>query len=317
MFFEGDVEVLRNLFRRKASIKRGDSCDIRLLLLVNSGILRGAYGAGQASALETFGLNHVFDVAVGVSTGLPVLSYLLAEQAREQGNIYWNEAASKNFISFRRALVGEPIADMSYLCDEVFRVKLDQEAVRRSRTELYAGITRIETGEGIFLDAKQTLPDVVEAIHATCAMPGLSAGPVEIGGTLYSDGATSMSFPARQVIERFKPTDLLIFANRSGFKKTAAFWNYFVSMSLLQKYPERLQRIHMLRHERALNELAYLRAQKECRYLILWTDDVLGRFTRDPVKLEQAASRAQRHLETLLADAQARVTYRATTLMET
>ena len=311
MRYEGNLEVLRNLFRKKYLLERGDgaSCEIRPALLVTTGVMRGAYGGGHGVALDTFGLAHVFDVAIGVSTGFPVLAYLLANQIRRHGDIYWQEAASKQFISFSRFVSGRgALADTNYLCS-VFRGStaregINERAIQVSRTRLFAGVTCAKSGEGLFLDAKKVKPDLVEAIHATCAMPGFSAGPVTIDGLSYIDGATALTFPARKVIEEFAPTDLLIFANRTQFTTKGAVFDQLLSAALLMNFPHAVQKTHMQRQAQALKELAYLRFQKSCRYLILWPEGALGRFTRDSNALECAARGEQKQFESLLADVQ-------------
>jgi hypothetical protein len=132
----------------------------------------------------------------------------------------------------------------------------------------------------------------------------------------YIDGATSMTFPVRRVIEEFEPTDLLVFANRSGFTRKGALLDRLVSTPMLLPFPRAVRTVHAERHEHALEELEYLRSQKRCRYLILWSDNQLGRFKRDPVLIESGAIRAQRHLEDLLADARARTTASSTLAAE-
>src|SRR3989344_9040277 len=94
MRFEGNPEVLRNLFRKKRLLDAGDvdHCMYRPLVLACSGLMRGVYAGGQCRALDRFGLINVFDIAVGISTGAPMLGFFLAGQIQQHLDIYWNEA---------------------------------------------------------------------------------------------------------------------------------------------------------------------------------------------------------------------------------
>src|SRR3989344_1435885 len=166
MRFEGNPEVLRNLFRKKRLLANADISHqyTRTALLACSGVMRGTYGVGQMLSLHRFDLNHVFDNVFGVSTGTPSLAYLLTGQERH--SIYWKEAASKEFISLSRFLQGKgPVVDIDYIC-RVFG-DIDQRAVRQSRSNFFAGATCAHTGSGVFLDAKRAHSDLVESIKAS------------------------------------------------------------------------------------------------------------------------------------------------------
>ena len=161
MRFEGNPEVLRNLWRKKDLLEAGDTghCRYRTALLSCTGIIRGVYGVGQKFALHQAGLNQVFDVALGVSTGLPAICYLLTGQERQ--SIYWKEAISPEFMSWKRFFIGKgPLVDIDYIC-RVFE-DIDQKLLRSSRTQLFAGATCAEMGLPIFLDVKNDHADATE-----------------------------------------------------------------------------------------------------------------------------------------------------------
>lgn len=300
MLFEGNSEVLARLHEKKRLLAEGNPRheEIRPALLVCSGVMRGTYGVGQLLALHHAKLNHVFDVAVGVSTGAPAIAYLLAEQ--ERPSIYWKEAASKEFISLSRFLLGKgPVMDTDYIC-RVFE-EINQNAVRSSRTRFYIGATCARTGESLFLDTRDPRFDLVELIRASIAFPGVAKGEVRLGDAACLDGSGTMTFPAEQVLRKFDPTDLLVLANHpDGTRKGVA-----LEALLVMKYPQQVQRAYAQRHKQAELELAYLRMQIKCRWGVIWTDDEVGRFERDQNKLEAAAMRSYQHLKTLLAEVSA------------
>lgn len=308
MLFEGNKEVLVNLFKKKQLLMEGDASHqkIRPALLVLSGVMRGVYAGGQAIALDKAGFTDVFDVVVGVSTGAPVAAYFLAGHIQEGLTVYWHECTSRKFISPRRGFIGRRIVDIDYLAS-VFRgqtprkVALDQEALHRSRSRFYTATTCGDTGEGLFLDAKSSNPDPIEALRATIAMPWLSHGNVVIDGRRYLDGVGAMPFPVQDMLG-FCPTDLLVLANSPPQEKKGKAESFLLPF-LLDSFPPPVREAFLTRHARFADELAFLRTQKECRFSILWTDKAIGRFERNPNKLETAAVRAEKHFADLLGEA--------------
>lgn len=309
MFFEGSKEVLARLHEKKQLLAEGNPRheEIRPALLVCSGVMRGVYGGGQVRALEEFGLSGVFDVAVGISTGAPTVGYFLANQAALGTTIYSEECTSAQFLSVSRFLRGKgPVMDTDYL-SRVFRgevscKRLAQEAIVQSRTDFFVGVTCGETGEGAFLDAKSVAPDVIEAIHASLVAPGISRGAVVLGGRVWIDGGISLAFPVRKIIANFKPTDLLVLANRSGAPRRTFSLERMFRPLLFAKFPVAVEQVFARRNERFADELRFLREQRETRWAVVWTDKEVGRFERNQHKLEAAAMRSYRHLKNLLAE---------------
>jgi predicted patatin/cPLA2 family phospholipase len=303
MHFEGSLEVLKHLFMKQTLLERGDERhqEIRPVIVACPGVIRGAYGAGQVVALEQAGLTHVFDCAVGSSTGLPTLAFFLAAQAGKHSNVYWKEAASKAFIAFEKIWKGGgSVIDTEYLCG-VFREKLDQAAVCRSRTALYACTTCAISGDGYFVDTRRAQPDVVEAIHASIAVPGLSKRVVSLEGRSLIDGAGALEYPVREVVEKFLPTDLLVLANcpkdeRASFIYTLALHH------LVREFPLPVRKMFLSRDERRKKGFAYLRSTRTLRWGILWSDTELRPFEKDPYKIEAAFYRALVHLSPLLTE---------------
>src|SRR5688572_10841063 len=105
------VEVLKNLYRRRSLVDRGDAKvqAYRPVLFVGPGLSRGADGGGRGRAMEKEGLLKSFTQCVGSSTGAAKLLFALTGQICEHLNIYWVEVASKKFFSPRRMLFGKPV----------------------------------------------------------------------------------------------------------------------------------------------------------------------------------------------------------------
>lgn len=324
MYFEGNEEVLSNLFRKKRLLTDGDLQHqaIKPAILICGGTMRGVYGGGGTIALEKAGLTNVFDVAVGVSTGSPVLGYFLAGHVEKNLSVYWEECITKNFLSKRRFVTGGPVVDTDWLCKvfrgEVSSKKLNQEVLIRSRTSFHTAVTCADTGDGVLLDAK-TLPDnldVVEAIRASIALPGLSRGVVTIGGKRYVDGAGGFPFPATKIIREFKPTDLLIFANcpESEFTDENILQPLIVEQ-FLSTFTPPLREVFANINKTALRDIEATRAQKKCRVAIIWSDEKIGSFEMNGEKLKAAAMDTQERFAGLLTKAKREAEITTTTLI--
>ncbi len=303
MFFEGNPETLARLAEKRDLLKAGDARheEIRPALIVLSGLMRGVDAGGKIAALYARDLMSAFDYAFGLSTGIPPTLYGGAGQIRDGISVYWNECVTSAFLSIRRALTGGFAMDIDFLAS-VFRgetprkIGLDQDAVRRSRTAYYAGVTCAETGEGVFLDVKET--DMVEAMRASIAAPGLSHADVVINGRRYMDGDGGFPFPARAVIERYHPTDILVLANRPYQSKDEGLsrWLPHVSRSL----PQVVLDTFASRATRFEEELAYLRRQTACNWAISWSGNIKS-LEQNAATLEQTARNAEREFDALLA----------------
>lgn len=311
MRFEGDPQVLINLFKKKQLLEIGDprQVEIRPVLLIDGGSMKGVYGGGQVTALEKFRLTNVFDVVVGISTGAPTAAYFIAGQAALGTRIYSEECTTSRFISIGRALLKKVIMRTDYLA-QIFRgeesnKKLNQEAIKESRTELYVVATDAKTGEGVFLDAKSALPDSVQAIQASLALPGISEGSVEVNGKPYLDG-TASPLSAKETIERFSPTDLVVFMNRAEFEESGKLSERFLWPLFLGKFPSHVKKQYARkrREDKMKKELDFLRSQTKCRVIILWSDGKIESLTQDKKKLVAAAKRSEEHLSSLLTIAE-------------
>lgn len=324
MLFEGDTKVLSQLFRKKQLLETGDltHTEIRPGILVLGGVIRGAYGGGQVSALELFELFRAFDVAVGISTGAPIAGYASAKQARLGTGIYSDECTRSEFLSYLRFLKfillppwlrdKKPIMDIDFLM-KVFRgeisdKELNQEAAIHARTRLYFGVTCAISGQGHFKDAKTTGSDLVEVMGASCVAPGISNGIVMLDGMPCTDGAVSLTFPVRKFLNEFDVTDLLILANHPGERTGRSLFERTLLTKCFADFPEAVREAFAKRDEQFREELEFLRTQQKVRYGVIWSDKNLGRFARNPQKIRNAAAVAESHLYNLLLEAQKTVT---------
>ncbi len=290
-----DSKLVQNLFLKNELLKNGDKKheELRTLLLVLSGGNLGVYGAGAAIALHLLGLADVFDVVVGVSTGAGIGGYYLAgeKQAFLGTSVYYTEFSGTRFINYRRA---KKIIDIG-LISEVFRhgrTKMDMEAIRKSRSKFFAGVTNAETGNAEWIDAKSATPDVVAAIEASSAMPLGYNQPVAVNERFYYDGGLSLPCPIREVREKFQPTDVLVLPNCPpcfGSQLFRELTDRVFAAVVLRKLPAFLRTAVVSRHKRFHEGMNYVQDCNGINVGVLWPPEMgIHQLTRNSSKLRAA-----------------------------
>ena len=294
-------QVVKNLLRKRDLLSQEDPThkQIRSVLVICGGAMRGVYGAGAAVAFHDLGLSNVFDVVIGISTGAAIASYFLAgeKQTLIGASIYYDECLD-GFISFRRW----PIVDVDFI-ERVMRSgrkKLDMEAICKHRSQFFVGATDWENGKANFIDVKCAKPEPLAAIKASLAVTELYRKPVMVNGRNYTDGSTAMAFPAKKVLESFKPTDMLVIANCSREKA-------YESPSWTKKVLTNLLMLGLSSKVRTLAEKrSFLCAENlECirdsaaNIGILWGPSSIGRLTLNYQHLRSTMEEGKR--ETLKA----------------
>ena len=281
--------VIKNLLEKRDNM---ENKEIRPLLLVLGGGMKGPYSAGQALGLNEMGLNQVFDTAVGISAGAGTVSYFTAglEQSRIGTSLFYENCTSKDFINFKRI---HQIMNVQTIADAIKEgdKALDQEAVRKSRTEVYYGVTRASDGKSELINAKTATPSMTEALKASMALPIVYGESVEVNGEHYIDGAFD-PMPVETLIEKFKPTDILVLPN-IPFDNIENFELNF-SEKLITKFVPRVGSLGAVEKflrikEEIRKSLEYIQSQTGVRIGIMWPPDSdLGNVTTDPTQIEAA-----------------------------
>ncbi len=172
------------------------------VLVLEGGGMRGVYSAGVLEAFSETdaGRGLRFDFVVACSAGACVAASYLAGQPRRNRQVYLDFLDGDKLVRFRRLATGGSVMDIDYLAFEVtLRLcPLDIEALRRSETRLYIGVTDCETGESRYLTNHED--DLVTAIRATCSLPFFSRKEVSYQGRSYVDGGVSDPVPVAKAI---------------------------------------------------------------------------------------------------------------------
>ncbi len=286
---DGDPEkVFRNIYNFSDLRKVSEPKEGPLLFILGGG-QRGVYGGGGVSALEDLKLNNGFKTVVGISTGSPAVSYFLAGQANLGTSIYYEENTGDEFINLQGM-------DITWLCNQVFRQgtkKLNIEKVFENPTDIFFTATDANTGLIEILNAKK-IPDIVEGIRASCAVPELYKDEVilKINGKneRVVDGGVASSFPVREILNIIEPTSILVFANtikphRDNYIKK--FLRKYISLVVNWK----LEKDLLYKENKLIQEVKFLK--KYCKknsipYCIIWTDGNVGPLEKKSEKLKQA-----------------------------
>lgn len=259
--------------------------------------MRGVYGGGKITALDEQNLIPGVAGIVGVSTGAPTGAYGLARQARIGTSIYYDECTREDFISFRRFIRGGHGADIAYLAN-IFRQgpkRLDQEKIRRAATELWFGVTEYATARERYVNAK-TLVDIVDGIQASTAMPVLYREHSFVEGVRCNDGGVACR-PLRYALSK-KPSGVIVFANCTK-EYGESFGKKLLTRSLMLRENRHQRRAFMHRHAIADADFRELH-ESGIPHLVIYTDAIVGSYTRDADVLKDAATRSHAYMQALL-----------------
>lgn len=241
MFYPDKKAVLVERIKKKARLlARGDEQhkEIRPLLILDGGGMRGVLGMGCLAGLQRVGLCDVFDTIIGISAGASNGAYFKAMQSELAITVYTENLTDSRFINFMRP---QKIADIDYVID-VFRYnkRLDVQALRANRSKLFAAVTRVDNGVGELIDVANMV-DVFNVLRAAMALPVLYNRPVRIGRYRYLDGGVAFPLPIFESISRFNPTDILVILNRTINFKTTPILEKIAALTMLGKFSRGFQ----------------------------------------------------------------------------
>lgn len=204
--------VVENL-KKKRDDPNGEGKNIRPLLLILSGGLEGPYGAGQAIALKEMGLGKTFNQVVGISTGAAIGGYFLSGNPEIAPSIYYEEMVKPEFFNPHRV---NKMVDIDYTMQVLSTgpKALDTEAIIDNPTEFWVQAVNDKTGEAELINTKTAKQGVLQAMHASMALPFLYHEKVKVNDGEYVDGGLE-PLPLEKVIAQFNPTDILILPNMS------------------------------------------------------------------------------------------------------
>ena len=275
--------------------------DIRPLLLILGGGMKGASGAGQALiGLPAVGLDTVFDTVVGISAGAPTAAYFIGgrEQSAKGASIFYEECTEGEFINTSVKRLPR-IMDIDVVTEAMSHGEkaLEKQKVLDSRTDFFVVATGKKDGRGELIDAKTAQPGMMNAIAASMAVPIAYKKAIEVNGKEYVDGTFS-PVPLEEIVKKFNPTDILVLPqvpfNRTdafelnfGEKIVAEFAHRFDSLNTVEKFLRIKEEIR--------KSMEYIQKQKGVHIGVLWPpDSALNPLTTDPDQVEAAVMESAR-----------------------
>ena len=200
--------------------------------------MRASYGVGVVKALiERFHITSV-DMAVATSGSAGTLAYYVAQQFDSIINIWTNLLSTWKFLSLRNVLYGNPVLNIDYLIDVVFKQqdRLNVEALKAQPTELFIPVTNYRTGKAKYF-SKHDDVDFFEVLRATKAAEISYGRPVEIAGQEYVDGALSAPIGIRKAIDAGATDIIVISTSPRGFRRSRSFMERFITGFFARGFP--------------------------------------------------------------------------------
>src|SRR3989338_8457049 len=197
----------------------GEGKKYRILILILGGGMLGPYSAGQVRGLNEVGFTaDKAEVIVAASAGGGTGVYYMGgpEQTKKGGSIFYDECRNPEFINLlrlKRVLNSEVITQTMRQGEKA----VDKDVIRNSPAEFYVAVTRkADQKHSELINVKTATsggkPDVIAAVGASMNVPLFRGPGVEVNEQEYIDGSFD-AMPVEEIVERFKPTDILVLPN--------------------------------------------------------------------------------------------------------
>jgi len=307
----GSIEEVVDAMHQRRNGQEEKAEDIHVLVIILGGGMQGPYAAGQISALQEMGYtdNHLNekDVFIGISAGAPTCAFGMAgkKQVLLGTSIFYTVCASPEFIKYTRM---KKIIDISFL-EKSFRIeptRLDVEAVMKNPAQFYVQAYNETEKSPELINAKDPSIDMVTAIHASMAIPLAYDKEITIGKSRYTDGAFDDPLPFIRIIEKFKPTHILILPN-IPFNRVPLGNPSTMERTLLEMIPDKgslgfIRKVldHRQALRRALNTMA---EHHNVKIGIAWPPEMgLHMFIQDKEKIKDAIRASAKEIFTLFGE---------------
>lgn len=201
------MDAIDLLYARRTT--PGAHPDRKVAVVLPGGGMRGAWQAGALEVLQSTGLAVHVDVVVGSSVGALNGAYFAAGQARKCVHAHLRWASTWRFCNPLRPW---KVLDVGWLVEDVMgrRVPVDRAALADDvGPQLLVVVTDLETGRPRVVSGGS--PHVLDALHASAAVPLLYGRAPEVDGRRAMDGGLSAPVPYPQAVAA-GATDLLVVA---------------------------------------------------------------------------------------------------------
>lgn len=294
MLLEGDISVLEVLKEKRRLQAAGEPSEhIRPLLIIDGGLMKGAYGAGAAMAIHERGYTDVFTHYAGVSSGAVTVTYLLSGNLTAGKELVLKECCSREFVNLRRFWnIMDPRVLERVLTDETGR-GLNTPAVLARSEQMYIGLAEHATGRPVLFQP-QTAEELVASVRASISLPGGTSVKTYIRGTRYTDGASTFPLAIERMMYDIDATHILYLTNQDKHTKKIPIIERFMNNTLFRwRMPKALRTIAGLRWELRHTLVQRVEREKPKPILISWGDGSIASLEQDPTRVDAVIERSR------------------------
>ena len=295
MILEGDNSVIDAIKEKKRLMDAGEDSDhIRLLLVMDGGLMKGAYTVGTGLAFEELGYTQVFSNIVGVSSGAPMAAYLIADQTKETASMLWEELSSRKFINMWRIWNQVNTFYAAAVLRGVTGRGIDTDKVFASDTNIYIGVANFETGKPKLIQPK-TGEELLQAIQASILMPNVSSDIVKFNDIRYADGGFTKPHVLRLAMDEIDATHVLILTNQDQTVSTIPLFERVLNHTLYRwRMPAPLRFAAHERRKERHKVLDDMEKNYKKPYALIWGNHSILSMERDGKKVERVVEASRK-----------------------
>ncbi len=257
---------------------------MKTCLVLEGGAMRGIYTAAILD--ELLDTNIKIDGIIGVSAGaLFGVNYKSKQKGRSlRYNLKY--MGDKNYISFYSYLKTGNLVNTKFAYHDL-PTKLDifdEEEYSKSKTDFYAVVTNIKTGEAEYKKIINATIQVDE-LRASGSMP-FASQPVKINDEYYLDGALADSIPVLKAKEIGYDRIIVVLTKPQNYrKKKRPSW---IPKLFYRKYPNLIKAINnrYKMYNETMDIIEDLESKKEIFVLRPSKDLKLSRVEKDKEKIQ-------------------------------
>jgi predicted patatin/cPLA2 family phospholipase len=295
MILEGDRSVVAAIKEKKRLIDAGlPHHHLKILMICDGGLIKGAYSVGVGLALEELGYTKVFTDFVGVSSGAPSAAYFLGGNVHEGGSLIYSECCSRRFRNSWRFW---NVADVNFLIDVLRGVTgkpLKSREIFESPTRLHIGVSDFETAKPKLI-TPHSKDELLESIHASVLLPSVARGEVFINGCRYFDGGIAYPHIIHEAVTKIDFTHVLILTSQNYKDAKVSRFETFVCSTIFRHRISKMGLFAFNNRRQARREaLDVLLARNDVASLLVWGDGSIGGTERNSAKVKEVVEQSKK-----------------------
>lgn len=258
---------------------------MKIGLVLEGGGMRGLYTAGILDAMldKNFQVNGIIGVSAGALFGV---NYVSKQRGR---SLRYNQkyASDPRYMSFKSLITTGNFVNKDFAYYEL-PLKLDifdEESFSKSKTDFYATVTNVETGEPEYLKIINATIQI-EELRASSSLPFCSK-IVKINDKLYLDGGISDAIPVNKCFEMGYDKVIVITTRPLNYRKTKS--NQLLPKIFYHRYPNFVKAINTRyqRYNDTLDQLQEL--EKQNKIFVIRPSKLIkiNRLEKNPDKMQE------------------------------